>query len=321
MAESQEDFTVRMRELDIREKELKNERVLGIVKVLTTGVVVTLIPAILTSLIQQQELELQTLKGEIDYLNQFSSKVVERDDLTKRRNFVQYLATVAHSKESRGRWEKYFTIVDEAAKQQEKLDQDLSRKNAAAREEEQKVAALQEQLKLAIESKSEDLENIKNQLSTARENLQSLDQAILEKSAERDALIESAKLSTDTPNRSNEVAELVSGMNSEQRSVRLLSVNKLIEKHRANAVAVNLSLNSLTPPLLDDLSPSGRINVMVFLRNTASTAWTLEDVHRGRESVQLMRERHDQGIGEIGPQTEDIIQSFTAFLDHTEKKI
>jgi hypothetical protein len=41
---------------------------------------VTLIPAILTHLIQQQELEIQTLKGEIEYLKKISDKVVERKD-------------------------------------------------------------------------------------------------------------------------------------------------------------------------------------------------------------------------------------------------
>lgn len=309
-----DDLSLKMRELDIREKELKNERLLGIIKIITTGVVVTLIPAILTHLIQKQELELQTLKGEIEYLKQFSDKVVERDDLTKRRNFVQYLATVAHSEESRSRWDKYFAIVDKAAKEQEAIERELSEKSAAAEAEEQRVSELQNKLMAAIENKSNDLDKIEAQLQMAKDKLRSIDSAILAKSAEREALIQSAKLSNEPSTRRNEISELVTDMNSPERSERLLAVNKLIEKYRSNPLAVDLSLNSLSPPLLDDLSPSGRINVMVFLRNTSKAAWTNDDIERGNEIIALMRQRHEQGIAYIGPQTLEVIASFEEFI-------
>jgi hypothetical protein len=295
-----------------------NERLLGIIKIITTGVVVTLIPAILTHLIQKQELEIQTLKGEMEYLKQFSDKVVERDDLIKRRNFVQYLATVAHSKESRGRWESYFDIIDKAAKEKEKLDKELVKKNAAAKIEEKNVVALERKIEAALTKKSKDLSLFKEQLKIAQDNLRSLDNDILQKSVELEVLIKNSKLSVREEISEEEIPLLVSGMNSKERSVRLISIKKLIDKYRANPIAIDLALNSLSPPLLGNLSSSGRINVLVFLRNTAQSAWMTDLMNKGKKAIQVIRQRHDDNIDRIGPQTKDALYKFEMFLSEIE---
>lgn len=320
MERKDDDHAFRMRELDIREKGIFNERILGIVKIITTGVVVTLIPAILTHLIQKQELEIQTLKGELEYLKQFSDKVVERDDLVKRRNFVQYLATVAHSEESRGRWGNYFEIVDSAAKEKEKLDKELAKKNAAAEREEENVVVLERKVEVAIAKKSEDLETLKEQLQAAQENLRSIDRTIIEKSAERDAIIQNSKLSTREEKSEEEIPLLVSGMNSEERSARLLSVKRLIDKYRANPIAIDLALDYLRSPLIEKLSAPGRINVLVFLRNTSTSVWTDEFVNRGKKAVQLIKQREAEGVAQIGPQTKEALDKFEEFLTKAENR-
>ena len=107
MNDSLSDNQIKLKEIQLKELELKSNRLIAIVKTITTGVVVTLVPAIINYQIQQQEVEIKRLEGEIVYLDKFSDNVVEQEDLAKRKNFVQYLATITHSDESRKRWENY----------------------------------------------------------------------------------------------------------------------------------------------------------------------------------------------------------------------
>jgi len=317
MSNSAEDHEIRMRELDIREKEISNDRYLGLTKIITTGVVVTLIPAILTYMIQKQEVEIQTLKGEIEYLKQFSEKVVERDDLTKRKNFVQYLATVAHSKDSRDRWNDYLLIVNEAAEQQEALEEELSKTAKNADREERRVTALAETVESikVKDPKNPELDKLKEQLRLAKETLQDLDEKILEKTAEKDALIKKSRLSVDHEPSVNQVPVLVTNMNSKERPVRLRAVKELIDKHRSDPLAITLAIDNLKPPLLDALSASGRINVLVFLRNTDKSSWTDNFISRGRIGVALIRKRDAENVAPLGPQTKEALIKFEEFLN------
>ena len=93
-------------ETDIRALEIRSRQRIDALKVITTGVVVTLIPAILGWLIQNQEVEIERIKSEQGYLSEFADKALQ-DDLQKRYSFADYLATVAISKESRNRWNEY----------------------------------------------------------------------------------------------------------------------------------------------------------------------------------------------------------------------
>lgn len=117
-----------------------------------------------------------------------------------------------------------------------------------------------------------------------------------------------------------EIPLLVSGMNSEERSVRLLSVKKLIDKYRANPIAIDLALDNLRPPLLDNLAAPGRINVLVFLRNTMASVWAEDFINRGNKAVQLIKQRHAEGVAKIGPQTKEALDKFEEFLNAVEKR-
>jgi hypothetical protein len=114
---------------------------------------------------------------------------------------------------------------------------------------------------------------------------------------------------------SNVVAlkNLVLQMNDAVRENRLGAVENLINNYRANSTAVELAISMLQPPKLETLSASGRINVLVFLRNTDKSAWTPESIVKAENAIAQIRSRADAGVA-IGPQTEDALNQISAHL-------
>jgi GH24 family phage-related lysozyme (muramidase)/chorismate mutase len=157
-------------ELGIKRKEVANKKLIDALRIVTAGVVVTLIPAIINGQIQNQQIEIQRLKEETDYLERFSDKVAEERDLVKRRNYVEYLANIAHSPKSRDRWNDYLTVISEAAKNQAELDQQIFDKDL-------------ELTRLQLE-----IDELKNSLSPGTVSASADRQALLQKVAEIKAI-------------------------------------------------------------------------------------------------------------------------------------
>ena len=59
MENNSEEYRLKIRQLDLQQMTLKNDMFLQILKTSTTGVVVTLIPAIINYQIQHQEIEIK----------------------------------------------------------------------------------------------------------------------------------------------------------------------------------------------------------------------------------------------------------------------
>ncbi|MGB5594226.1 MAG: hypothetical protein WBM62_09400 [Crocosphaera sp.] len=112
---------------DLKELEIKTKYRLELIKVITTGIVVTLIPAIINGQIQGQIIENERLRVEKDYLTIFGDKfeslqkkistgevITDKEEILQlKRDYVEYLSIVAASKNSRERWESYLNYLND----------------------------------------------------------------------------------------------------------------------------------------------------------------------------------------------------------------
>ena len=111
---------LRKQELDVKALEVRSQRLIDALKIVTTGVVVTLVPAIISWQLQNQQVEIERVKSEQSYLRDFAAEALQ-EDLHKRYNFADYLATVAHSDLSRNRWTAYRDKIKALFDEQERL--------------------------------------------------------------------------------------------------------------------------------------------------------------------------------------------------------
>ena len=72
----------------------------------------------------------------------------------------------------------------------------------------------------------------------------------------------------------------------------------------------------LDVPQLETLSSSGRINVLVYLRNTDPSAWNDKLKNRAKTGIDLIRERAEENKVIVGPQTEDALRKLDSFLNN-----
>ena len=114
------ELALRRQELDVKALEVRSQRLIDALKIVTTGVVVTLVPAIISWQLQNQQVEIERVKSEQSYLRDFASEALQ-EDLHKRYNFADYLATVAHSDLSRDRWTAYRDKIKSLFDEQERL--------------------------------------------------------------------------------------------------------------------------------------------------------------------------------------------------------
>jgi hypothetical protein len=111
------------------------------------------------------------------------------------------------------------------------------------------------------------------------------------------------------------LTSLISRMNDAARESRVGAVDDLIRNHGASGAAVQQALGMLEPPRLDGLTAAGRINVLVFLRNTQATAWTAQDVARARQAIAEIRRRAKESGIAIGGQTDEALTRLSAHID------
>jgi len=109
------------------------------------------------------------------------------------------------------------------------------------------------------------------------------------------------------------LTDLIMQMNAAGKDTRIAAVEQLIKTYGTNSAAVELALELLEPPKLDSLSPSGRINVLVFLRNTNEVSWSPESIQRAEKAIGNIRAGAASGT-EIGNQTGEALSKLSAFL-------
>jgi hypothetical protein len=103
-------------------------------------------------------------------------------------------------------------------------------------------------------------------------------------------------------------------MNSNSKPERLAAVSQLINSYKADPLAIDSSIELITMPQLESLSSSGRINVLVFLRNTEPLAWNKESVAKAESAIDEIKSRAEVGKVYIGPQTQDALSQLEQLL-------
>lgn len=131
---------------------------------------------------------------------------------------------------------------------------------------------------------------------------------------ERKELVANIVDSAEIRNLEVQLRNLVWQINSSVKATRLAAVSELIEGYSSNQIAISSALEMLAMPQLATLSSSGRINVLVFLRNTEASSWNEGLQNRASSSIRTIRKRALEKIAYIGPQTEDALRRLNKFL-------
>lgn len=144
---------------------------------------------------------------------------------------------------------------------------------------------------------AEQLADIESQIDQQAENLQSL--------------AEKAVVSIETDG----FRGLLEGLDHSEKRVRIRSTQALISDFGEDPAAIAAALDRFSSDRIGELSPSGRINVMVYLSNSDRYAWTSELLQRGNDAITLIRKRHEQGIAAIGDQTRSALADLERFIN------
>lgn len=211
---------------------------------------------------------------------------------------------------------------------------DAREKAFSAKEEGSRLLEINAELETRAEVLSKEIQNSTSEILQLRDQIEESNAQLLEIAETKDkdgSLI--TKVEKNLKERNEQVANIVASaesrnlevqmqnlvwqMNSNVKPTRLAAVAELIEDYNSNKLAISSALDLLMMPQLETLSPSGRINVLVFLRNTNPSAWS-EDLKDGAFSaISLIRKRGAENKASIGPQTEDALRKLEKFLRET----
>lgn len=109
------------------------------------------------------------------------------------------------------------------------------------------------------------------------------------------------------------VASQVLQMNDAVKVNRTGALQTLINKHRGNSAAVEQALLLIESPKLNELSASGRINVLMFLLSTDKIAWTQQSISKAERAIAQIRSRAKDGFV-IGVKTDDALKQLSAHI-------
>jgi hypothetical protein len=104
-----------------------------------------------------------------------------------------------------------------------------------------------------------------------------------------------------------EIAGLIAQAVGDDMAARRGATARLIERHGRSALAVQLAVDQLSEANFQRLSKEGRVNVLTFLVQSDTAAWS--DASRGQSqgSVRRIRERLAGGSATLGPQVTDLL--------------
>jgi hypothetical protein len=114
-------------------------------------------------------------------------------------------------------------------------------------------------------------------------------------------------------------AALLDQLDSPTRDVRISATSRLIKQYATSAEVLQRAVEKLEQPKLEKLSASGRINVLVFLRNTNEVAWSADTIKRARAAIANIRSRKASGV-EIGNQTEEALRRLEEHLNRMPER-
>ncbi len=204
--------------------------------------------------------------------------------------------------------------VVEAKEEEKQLKERNAKLEQKAKELTGKIAkSTSESLQLEEEIKkaNEQLLAFAREKDLTKAQIEKVEKEVSDRMAKAESITAAAK----RRNAEATIQNLVWQMNSELKATRLAAVKELIEVYKSNDIAISSAIELITMPQLDSLSSSGRINVLVFLRNTEPSSWNKDLKLRAESALDEIRERAEKGRAYIGPQTEEAITKLDAFLD------
>ncbi|WP_346293262.1 D-Ala-D-Ala carboxypeptidase family metallohydrolase [Sphaerothrix gracilis] len=172
------ELKLKEKELQIASQETDNKYKLERFRIIAVGVVVTLVTSIVNWQIQHQQVEIERLKSEAEYLENFAQKALQ-EDLEKRYYFAEYLSIIAHSRGSRDRWNSYKNAISK------RID-----------EKNQKIAAI-ESLEREIEESSRSEQLPKNEFEALEQEIEKKEQELSELRAQSQLISPDTGASTE----------------------------------------------------------------------------------------------------------------------------
>lgn len=204
--------------------------------------------------------------------------------------------------------------VIEAKEEEKQLKKKNEKLEFKAKELTEKIAkSTSESLEL-----EEEIKNANKQLlalATDRDVSPEQFEKIKRDAAERETKAESIAVAAKKRNEEAEIQNLVWQMNSDVKATRLAAVEQLINNYRNSKSAISASIDLVTMPQIESLSASGRINILVFLRNTDPSGWDDKLKSKAEFAIDEIRERAESGKAFIGPQTDEAINRFVKHIE------
>jgi hypothetical protein len=169
-------------------------------------------------------------------------------------------------------------------------------------------------LKEEIQKANNQLLALAQKLDTTGALTASVEKGITERTEKAATIVASARKRNDDA----QISSLVWQMNSDVKQTRKDAVGQLIAEYGSDQTAISLAIDLITMPQLETMSASGRINVLVFLRNTDPSAWNEESKDAAVSAIKTIRTRAKQGKAFIGSQTKEALTTAEKWLEQVE---
>ena len=115
-----------------------------------------------------------------------------------------------------------------------------------------------------------------------------------------------------------DLEEKVQRINSPVRSTSLQATDMLKTQYAGNTEVIKLVLDLFEPSKIDALSALGRLNALLYLKNTELRAWTPELAVQAESVIDFLEKRHQDGTAIIGAQTRQHLEKFKQHLSQVK---
>ena len=116
------------------------------------------------------------------------------------------------------------------------------------------------------------------------------------------------------PVRDAEIADLVAQTNAGDAAARKAATARLMREFGASPVAIRLAVDQLSNGRFQLLSREGRVNVLTYLNESATSAWREVDRAEARADIARIRARIEAGTAMLGPQVTQLLDTLATKL-------
>jgi chromosome segregation ATPase len=110
------------------------------------------------------------------------------------------------------------------------------------------------------------------------------------------------------------IAALIVQANADSADVRKAATQQLVREYGKSTLAIDMVIEQFDDSQVARLSPSGRINLLVFLFESDTAAWTDAQKAAALAAIARARSRAASGVAAIGAQTDEQLRRLEAKL-------